>query len=102
VLLGHLLQAAGPDLTPHALRAIEAEPRRGGDGSGDGSGPREGIGFGPNDHNGVDDVREVWFDPNATSPIDGQRGALRNSDGGARRTIGGDWAGPDAVPVAAE
>jgi len=99
VLLGSLLQAAGPGLTPDALRAVEAHPRRGGDGSGDASGPREGIGFGATDHNGVDDVREVYWDPDATSPLDGMRGALRSSDGGARRTIGGAWAGPDAVPV---
>lgn len=102
LLLGQLIQAAGPQLTPANLRAVEAQPRRGGDGSGDASGPREGIGFGPSDHNGVDDVREVWFDPNATSPLDGLKGALRNTDGGARRRVGGDWAGPDAVPVAAE
>jgi hypothetical protein len=101
LLLGDLLQAAGPQLTPAALRAIERLPRIGGDGSGDATGPREGIGFGPNDHNGVDDVREVYFDPNAVSPIDGLRGALRNTDGGARRGLGGRWAGPDSVPVAA-
>jgi hypothetical protein len=101
VLLGSLLQAAGPSLTPQALRTIEGQPRLGGDGSGDGSGPREGIGFTRRDHNGVDDVREVYWDPNATSPIDGLPGALRNTDGGARRRVGGPWAGPDAVPVAA-
>jgi hypothetical protein len=102
LLLGHLIQAAGPDLTPANLRAVESQPRRGGDGSGDASGPREGIGFGPRDHNGVDDVREVWFDPSAISPLDGQRGTLRNTDGGARRRVGSRWAGPGAVPVAAE
>jgi hypothetical protein len=101
LLLGQLIQAAGPTLTPTNLRAVESQERRGGDGSGDASGPREGIGFGPTDHNGVDDVREVWFDPNAISPLDGQRGALRNADGGARRRVGSRWAGPDAVPVAA-
>lgn len=101
LLLGHLLQAAGPDLTPAALRAVERQPRIGGDGSGDASGPREGIGFGPRDHTAVDDVREVYWDPAARSPIDGLPGALRNTDGGARRRVGGPWAGPDAVPVAA-
>jgi hypothetical protein len=101
VLLGSLLHAAGPNLTPGALRAIESQPKVGGDGSGDASGPREGVGFSARDHNGVDDVREVYWDPDATSPIDGLPGALRNTDGGARRTVGGDWAGPDAVPVAA-
>jgi hypothetical protein len=101
LLLGNLLQSAGPLLTPDALRAIERQSRIGGDGTGDPSGPREGIGFSANDHNGVDDVREVYWDPNATSAIDGLRGALRNTDGGARRTVGGDWAGPDAVPVSA-
>lgn len=62
--------------------------------------PREGIGFTASDHNGVDDVREVYWDPVAVSSIDGKSGALRDSDGGARRTVGDPWAGPDAVPVA--
>lgn len=100
LLVGTLVQAAGPSLTPDALRAVETQPRRGGDGSGDASGPREGIGFTATDHNGIDDVREVYWDPDAVSPLDGQPGTLRNTEGGQRRRVGGPWAGPDAVPVA--
>jgi hypothetical protein len=100
LLLGRLIQAAGPVLTPEALRAIESQPRVGGDGSGDGGEPREGIGFAADDHTGIDDMREIYWDPNAISPGDGQRGAVVSSDGGARRRVGGDWRGPDAVPVA--
>lgn len=100
LLLGNLIHSAGPGLTPETLRAVEAQPRRGGDGSGDASGPREGIGFTASDHNGVDDMREVYWDPNAVSSLDDQRGALRNSEDGARRRVGGPWAGPGAVPVA--
>jgi hypothetical protein len=99
LLLGNLIHHAGPGLTPEALRAIELQHRRGGDGSGDASGPREGFGFTATDHNGVDDVREVYWDPDATSPLDGRPGALVNVDGGARRRAGGPWAGPSRVPV---
>ena len=56
--------------------------------------------YGQNDYTGVSDVREVYWDANATSPVDGSSGAYVNVNGGHRYTLG-QWTGPlGGIPVA--
>jgi hypothetical protein len=87
------LQAAGPNLTPETLaQGIWSLPP--------GGAPDFNIGYvsyrdgpdgtpGATDHTGIDDSREVWWDPNATS-YDGEKGAYIENYGG-KRFRNGQW-----------
>jgi hypothetical protein len=46
--------------------------------------------FGPGDYTAISDAREVYYDPNAISEIDGRAGAYVQCDGGHRYAIG-EW-----------
>lgn len=46
------------------------------------------VKFGPNDYTAIEDSRDTWWDPNATSKIDGGRGAYLPREGGRRWEIG--------------
>jgi len=48
--------------------------------------------FGPNDYTALQDAREVYWDPTATSAIDGSPGAYVPLNGG-RRYENGTWPG---------
>lgn len=94
------IQAAGPTLTPESFRdglferspdaTVTTQPH---------------ISFGDHglwagtDYNGIDDLAEIWWDPEATGPdeLDREgRGMYRYVDGG-RRYLPGDW--PQAPPA---
>jgi hypothetical protein len=54
------LQMAGPNLTPQAFQdGMSRYPGR--------LGPAGFWSFGPSDHTSADDVREIYWDPNAIS-----------------------------------
>jgi len=70
-------QMAGPNLTPKSFEAgCFAYP------------PHQGeIGlwkFGPGDYTAVSDAREIYWDPEATSPWNGRKGRYITTLGGAR------------------
>ena len=62
------IQMAGPDLNPETFRSgmYDYPPR---------SGPLGLWDFGPGDHTTADDVREIYWDPNAVSSYNFQPGA---------------------------
>lgn len=53
-----------------------------------------------NDYTWGSDTREVFWSHNAVSPVDGERGAWVNVNGGQRYELG-QWRGPglQGVPV---
>jgi hypothetical protein len=53
------------------------------------------ISFSPDDYGGVDDMAEVWWDPNGTSPVNQRKGTLRYANGG-KRYLPGQW--PQSPP----
>ena len=62
------IQMAGPNLTPANFeKGMFAYPSR--------LGPIGTWGFKPNDYTAADDVREIYWDPNATSNYNGKKGA---------------------------
>jgi len=84
------LQMAGPDLTPKSFEAgCFAYPPHHGE-----------LGlwkFGPGDYTAVSDAREIYWDPEATSPWNGRKGRYITTLGGAR--FAGAWpAGEPAFP----
>jgi hypothetical protein len=44
--------------------------------------------FGPQDYTGISDVRQVYWDPDRTSPVNGKQGAYVALDGGRRYQAG--------------
>ncbi len=55
--------------------------------------------WGPGDYTGTGDAKEVYWDPNAPSKVDGERGAYVPLNGGARQKLGG-WSGSlSGIPV---
>jgi len=71
------LQMAGPNLTPETFQAgLYDYPAQ--------SGPYGLWDFGPGDHTTADDVREIYWDPNAVSPYNGRPGSYIGINGGAR------------------
>src|SRR3546814_11613166 len=71
------IQLAGPNLTPETFQAgMYAYPG--------GVGPRGTWGFGPGDHPPTDDYREIWWDPDRTSPPTHKPGAWVQINGGPR------------------
>jgi hypothetical protein len=71
------IHMAGPNLTPDTFQAgmYDYPPRGGPVGLWD---------FGPGDHTGADDVREIYWDPNAVSGYNGQPGAYIGINGSQR------------------
>ena len=85
------IQMAGPNLTPASFeKGMFDYPRR--------SGPYGTWGFGPNDYSTSDDAREIFWNPQAASPLTGSPGAYQDPNGGKRFPIG-KWPGsqPRAV-----
>lgn len=85
-LIGSLLQEAGPTLNPLTVERgmVGARYRRGGWAETKGNPSVYLIKFGPSDYNAISDFREVWWDPTATSGIDGKKGAYVDMNGGRR------------------
>lgn len=55
--------------------------------------------YGPNDYTGTADVKEVYWDPNARSRVDGKAGAYVPLNGGKRFRLGQWGAGLGGIPV---
>lgn len=71
------IHLAGPNLTPESFEAGLFSYQGA-------SGPRGYWSFGPGDYTPVDDFREIWWDPDRTSPQNNKPGAWVQIDGGAR------------------
>lgn len=85
------IQMAGPNLTPASFeKGMFDYPRK--------SGPYGTWGFGPNDYSTSDDAREIFWNPQAPSPMNNAAGAYQDPNGGRRFPIG-KWPGgqPRAV-----
>jgi hypothetical protein len=100
-MLGHAIQQAGPNLNPLTLeKGLLTTPPAGGWVK---SGKRPDVvlaKFGANDYTWLSDVREVYWSSSAVSPVDGERGAYVNVNGGERYELG-QWRGGglQGVPV---
>ena len=97
------LQMAGPNLTPQSF--YDAMVTRGalnnGDWASKGGDPHlTEILFGDGDYTALSDAREVYWDANAVSPVDGSRGAFVALNNGQRYRLGG-WpaGGLEGIPV---
>ena len=86
------LQMAGPNLTPpNFQKGMFAYPGR--------LGPIGFWGFKPHDYTGTDDVREIYWDVNATSKYNGKKGAYIDPQPGTRWLPGEIPASAPQVPV---
>ena len=97
-LIGHLLQAGGADLNPGTIEqgVFEYGARGGWNETGD---PQVALReMGPSNYTWGQDMREVYWDPNATSPHDGEPGAYVAVDGG-RRYLRGEWTSDLDIPM---
>ena len=56
------------------------------------------VQFGPGDYTGQSDVRVSYWDPSATSPINGEQGAYLPLDGGKRHPVGSFTQQPLSIP----
>jgi hypothetical protein len=84
-LLGTMLQMAGPQLNAATIeRGMQAMAPRGGWAAA----KRPVVRYGRGDYTLNSDVREVWWNPNATSPLDGRPGTYVEMDGGRRYVLG--------------
>ena len=80
------IQMAGPNLTPANFeKGMFAYPGR--------LGPVGFWGFKPHDYTAADDVREIYWDPNATSNYNGKKGAYIDPQPGTRWLPGRDPVG---------
>lgn len=87
-LLATGIQMAGPDLTPQTFAAgMRAYPRRGGP---EGTWAYPSGAYGPNR-----DAREIWWDPDATSLVNGAPGRYASTN---RRYSPGTWPTGPAAP----
>lgn len=91
------IQMAGPFLSPQSLeQGILSLPP-----SGVGNPYSPLVKFGPGDYTALSDVKEVYWDPNATSPTDGSQGAFVPVADGRRYQLGEFPAnGLAGIPVA--
>ena len=55
--------------------------------------------FGPGDYTGNEDAKEVFWDPNARSAVDGKSGAYVPLNGGKRYRLGQWSSGLGGIPV---
>ncbi len=86
------IQMAGPNLTPANFeKGMFAYPPR--------LGPVGRWGMKPHDYTAADDVREIYWDPNAISKYNGKRGAYIDPQKGTRWLPGEIPAGDPKVPV---
>ncbi len=82
-LLAAFVHNAGPNLTPGTVESgIFANGRTRGDGQ------VIGLGFGPGDYAAIDDIREAYWVPTATSQVDGRQGSYRSTNSGKRYALG--------------
>jgi len=89
------VQMAGPNLTPETFRdGMYAYPPRGGNNEG----PLGLWDFGPGDHTAADDVREIYWDPDAVSPYNGRQGSYIGLNGNARYGVDQLPTGPFVRP----
>jgi hypothetical protein len=70
-LMATMIQMAGPNLNALNVEAgtLSLAP------AGKGNTLTPLVKFGPNDYTAISDVKEVYWDPNATTPTDGTKGA---------------------------
>jgi hypothetical protein len=90
------IQQAGPNLNPLSFEQglLYNTPPVGG------SGHVPLYRWGPDDYTGVDDIKEVYWDPTATSAVDGSTGAYVVVGGDKRYQLGRLTAGLDpSIPV---
>jgi len=95
--VGTALQMAGPQLTPLTLERglLRDLPDQY-------AGPQTSyLAFGPGDYTGYEDNKEVYWDPNARSVVDGKSGAYVPLNGGKRYRLGQWSTGLGGVPVRA-
>ncbi len=93
-LVAAFLQSTGPNLNPTTMeRAVLTSAPSGGAKPGS-----QLIKFGPGDYTGISDAREVYWNPNARSKIDGANGAYVAVNG-ARRYELGQWDNSFTIPV---
>ena len=86
------LQMAGPTLTPQSFQeGMNRYPGR--------LGPVGYWSFGPSDHTSADDVREIWWNPNAVSKYNGKQGAYIDPQPGTRWLPGKIPTGEPKIPV---
>jgi hypothetical protein len=86
------IQMAGPNLTPQTFeQGMFAYPPR--------VGPAGLWGFGPHDYTAADDVREIYYDPNATSKYNQKKGAFVEAEPGKRYREGQITGGDPKVPA---
>lgn len=84
------IQGAGPNLTPQSLSdGLFNYPEK--------VGPLGLWRFGPGDRTAANDVREIYWDPNAISGVNGKQGAYRGTND-QRWTAGSIPAGDPGVP----
>ena len=93
------IQMSGPTLNPGTFEQALLSGTCNGGGWRDGQNPKRArVQFGKGDYTALSDARQVWWDPNAPSKIDGKNGAYVDMDGGRRYAIG-DWTpGEPALP----
>lgn len=94
-LLGIALQMAGPELNPLTIERglLQDLPDL------YGGVETSYLSFGPNDYTGYEDAKEVYWDPNATSKVDGKAGAFVPLNGGKRYRPGQWSTGLGGIPV---
>ena len=94
-LLGTGLQMAGPQLTPLTFERglLQDLPDL------YGGVETAYLAFGPNDYTGYEDAKEVYWDPNARSRVDGKAGAFVPLNGGKRYRVGQWSTGLGGIPV---
>lgn len=93
--VGTALQMAGPQLTPLTIERglLQDLPDQ------YGGVETSYLAFGPNDYTGYEDGKEVYWDPNARSAVDGKAGAFVPLNGGKRYRPGQWGAGLGGIPV---
>ena len=92
-LMASSFQVAGPQPTPESIRAgLFGLAERGGWVESNGDQRRVLIKFGEadDDYTAISDAREIYWDPNRPSEIDGKAGSYMPVDGG-RRYRSGEW-----------
>ncbi|MGH9273577.1 MAG: hypothetical protein ACRDZU_02930 [Acidimicrobiales bacterium] len=85
-MIGTMLQEAGPTLNPLTVErgVVGTQYRRGGWAETKGNPSVYLVKFGPNDYSAISDFREVYWDANARSGVDGKSGAYVDINGGRR------------------
>jgi hypothetical protein len=97
--IAYLLQAGGADLNPGTVERGAFEYGARGGWQETGGDPRHNLReLGPNNYTFSQDMREVYWDPNATSPHDDEPGAYVATDGG-RRYLLGEWTSDLDIPM---